>query len=242
MVFVSSPDPDAALPIPPWSSRRRRPARDRTPLSRDAIVDAAMAILDAEGLDALTMRRVATALGTGPASLYAHVTGKDELLELLIDRVAAEQEVPDPDPEHWQEQVKDGIRGIYRSFLAHPGLARANLGRIPTGPGALHTIDRFLGILRAGGLPDQVVAFAADLLPLYATAYAFEQSIFAERMSQEGERYMAELDAYWKSLPAARFPNIAALSGELMAEPDPDARFEFGLDALVTGIAAMGRR
>src|SRR4051794_32123962 len=117
MVFVSSPHEDMGLPIPPWSARRRRPARDRTPLSRDAIVDAAMAILDAEGLDALTMRRVATALGTGPASLYAHVAGKDELLELMIDRVAAELEVPDPDPDHWQEQVKDGIRGMYRGFL-----------------------------------------------------------------------------------------------------------------------------
>jgi hypothetical protein len=95
-------------------------------------------------------------------------------------------------------------------------------------------------VLRAGGLADRVVAFAADLLPLYATAYAFEQSIFAERMSaEESERYLAEMDAYWKALPAERFPHIAALSGELMAEPDPDARFEFGLEVLVAGIAAM---
>lgn len=238
MVFVSRPSHDE-LPPAPWAKRRPRGAA-RTPLSPDAIVDAALAVLAAEGPDALSMRRVAQELGTGPASLYAHVSGKEELLDLMIDRVAGALEVPDPDPQRWAEQVKECVRGIYRGFLAHPGLAAANMGKVPTGPGALATIDRFLALLRAGGLPDQVVAYAADILPLYATAYAFEQGVNAARMSEaEAQRYFEQLGEYFHALPAARFPNIAALADALTGEEAPDARFEFGLDMLVTGIAAQ---
>ena len=178
MLFVSS----AELPDPPGTKRRAKSQRKR--LSRDAIVETAFVVLDEYGYDGFNMRGVADALGTGPASLYAHVTGKEELLDLMIDRLAAAIEVPEPDPDRWQEQVKAVITDIYRAFLEHPGLARANLGKIPSGPGALHTIDRFMGLLRAGQLPKKVVAYAVDILPLFATAYAFEQGIFAERMSR----------------------------------------------------------
>ena len=198
-------------------------------------------MLDEHGYDGFNMRRVADALGTGPASLYAHVTGKDELLDLMIDRLAAGIDVPEPDPERWQEQVKAVITDIYRAFLEHPGLAQANLGKIPSGPGALKTIDRFMGLLLAGRLPKKVVAYAVDILPLFATAYAFEQGIFAERMNEaEAARYLKELDEYWRALPADRFPNIHTIVDALI-DPDepPEARFAFGLDMLVTGIAAQ---
>jgi AcrR family transcriptional regulator len=234
----SDAEPDD-LPTPPWSSRRAKPPA-RAPLSRGLIVDAAMRILDEHGLDGLSMRRVADALGTGPASLYAHVSGKEELLELMIDRVAGEMVVPAPDPERWQEQVKDFVRAIYRGFMAHPGLAAANMGKIPTGPGAIATIDRFLAVLRAGNLPDRVVAYAADILPLYATAYAYEQGVYAERMTaEEGARYLQQVGEYFAALPADRFPNVHALREELMAGGEGDERFEFGLELLVAGLAAQ---
>ena len=78
-----------------------------------------------------------------------------------------------------------------RAFLEHPGLARANLGKIPSGPGALRTIDRFMGLLRAGQLPKKVVAYAVDILPLFATAYAFEQGIYhiSEEKPGHSRRY-----------------------------------------------------
>jgi AcrR family transcriptional regulator len=235
MLFVSSLD----LPDPPWAKRKARPQRKR--LSRDALVDSAFAVLDEHGYDGLNMRRVAEALDTGPASLYAHVSGKDELLELMIDRLAAAIEVPEPDPERWQEQVKDFVTEIYRGFLAHPGLAYANLGKIPTGPGAITAIDRFIGLFRAGGVPDQVIAYAVDILPLYATVQALEQGILAERMSdEEVERYFAQLDEYWRSLPADRFPHLHSIVHVLAGpDPDPESRFRFGLEMLVTGIAAQ---
>ena len=237
MAFVSTSD----VPVPPWSSLRPKPPA-RAPLSRESIVDAAMGVLDEHGIDGLNMRRVAEALGTGPASLYAHVSGKDELLELMIDRVAAALEVPDPDPERWQEQVKDSVRAVYHAFVAHPGLAAANMGKIPSGPGAMVNADRFLGLLRAGNLPNQVVAYAVDILMLYATAYAYEQGIYAARMTpEEGAAYVQQVGEYFATMPPDRFPNIAALSKELFEGSEGDERFEFGLEMLVTGIAAQAR-
>jgi AcrR family transcriptional regulator len=227
MVFVSSP-------MPPRPGRRSRITElPREPLSRERIVDAAMAIVDAGGLDALSMRSVA---------LYAHVANKEELLDLLIERVALGLERPEPDAEHWQEQVKDMVRAIHYGLLAHRDLARASLANIPLGEGALTWSDRLIEILKLGGLPDQVVAYGVDLLPLYAVATAYEYALNAERMSsEEGERYIQEIREYFAALPPDRFPHVVALAGPLTAGGIEGERFEFGLDVLVAGLAAYGR-
>jgi len=95
-----------AIPEPPWKAApRQRPAR--APLSPEAIVDAALRVLDREGSTGLSMRRVADELGTGPASLYWHVANKDALVDLIIDRVAGEVPLPEPDPDRWQEQLRE---------------------------------------------------------------------------------------------------------------------------------------
>jgi AcrR family transcriptional regulator len=228
MAFVWS-----VLPPPPRRGRPARPAgpEPRTPLGPERIVDAAMAVVDAGGLDALSMRAVAEALGTGPASLYAHVAGKDELLALLIERAAGELPLPEPDPEHWQEQLKEMVRAAHYGLLAHRDLARAGLESVPLGEAALRFADRMIELMRTGGLPDQVVAHGCDLLQLYAVATAYEQAA-------RDEGYAAEVRAYLAALPADRFPNLASLAGLVGAAE----RFEFGLDVLVAGLAAYGRR
>jgi AcrR family transcriptional regulator len=206
-------------------------------LSREAIVDAALAVLDERGVEGLNMRAVAERLGTGPASLYAHVDGKDELLALMIDRVAAEIPLPRVGAGPWQDQLKDVIRAIRRLFAAHRDLAHANLGTIPVEPNALTLMDALMGVLRDAGLPDDVIAYTVDILPLYATATAYEESLYAGKGVEEAE-YIGELRAYFKSLPADRFPNFVALA-EPLTSGAGDARFEFGLDALVRGIESM---
>src|SRR5207247_9642587 len=99
-------DAPGPIPDPPWRVDTRARARPRVPLTRDAIVEAALHVLDREGLDGLSMRRVAEELGTGAASLYWHVRNKDELIQLLSERLAAEIELPAPDPSRWQEQPR----------------------------------------------------------------------------------------------------------------------------------------
>jgi AcrR family transcriptional regulator len=212
----------------------------RTSFVLDAITDTALRIVDTEGLDGLSMRRLADELGTGPASLYAHVSGKPELLQLLIDRVAGELELPEPDPERWREQLKNIARRMRAVLQAHSDLAGASLANIPTGPNAMRVIDGLLGVLRAGRLPDPAVAYAADLIPQFVTINAYEGSLFERRMEREPE-YLTELGAYFASLPAERFPNVAALAHELMQGEAGDERFEFGLDGIVSGLASMAR-
>src|SRR5919108_4716611 len=106
------------LPPPPW---QRTPRRDRAggrdPITPEAIVDVALQVLDADGLDGLSMRRIAKELGTGPASLYWHVGSKDGLLDLLFDRLIGEQDVPNPDPARWQEQLKEVARTMRATIL-----------------------------------------------------------------------------------------------------------------------------
>ena len=235
---------EPAVPSAPRPRRRgARPERPaRAPLSREAIADAAMAILETEGLDAMSMRRVAGALGTGPASLYAHIDDKEDLVSMLVDRAAGEIELPEPDPGRWQEQVRGFVRSMRASLARHRNLARATLGMIPTGPNALAATDWLIGLLQAAGLPDRTVAYACDLLPLYAGAVAFEEGILESRLAPEhAEAYVAELQAYFTSLPAERYPHLVALVGPLMAN-EGDDRFEFGLDVLVAGLAAQAAR
>jgi AcrR family transcriptional regulator len=231
---------EPAPPRPPWVPPAR--PRRRDPITLDAIVDAAIAVIDAEGFEALTMRRVAQELGTGGASLYAHVSGKEALIALVMDRVIGEVEVPwPPDPGRWAEQVKEAARRIKAVYARHRDIALGAVARIPTGENAATVAERIIAILRAGGLPDRVVAYATDLLPLYVTAVAYEESLYASRgwTPEDMMRFVGELRDYFASLPRDRFPNMVALADELTAGGENDERFEFGLEVIVRGLASM---
>jgi AcrR family transcriptional regulator len=233
------------LPPPPrppsrGAGKARRQARRRS-LSPEAIADAALAIVDRDGLDALTMRAVAEALDTGPASLYAHVGSKDELLEMLVERVIGEVDFPAaPDPDRWEEQLKAIARDMRRMWAEHRDLARASFARIPLGPNALRASEAMVAVMRAGGLSDRVVSLGTDLLALYIGAVAFEESLQASEdwTPDRVAEFVAELRDFFAALPADRFPNLVALSGSL-TEGDGEERFEFGLEVLIRGLAAV---
>ena len=231
---MSSPADD--LPEPPWSSlpRRRRPR-----LTRDTITEAALALVDAEGLDALSMRNVAKRLGVQASALYGHVSGKQELIQLMLDRVALEIELPEPDPDHWEEQLKEFARAARRVLASHRDLAGASLANIPTGPNMLRLVDGLLALLAASGLPRQAIAFASDLLPQFVTASVYEESLFMQRLERE-PAYFEQIDAYFRAAPAERFPTLANLAPELTGpEAGPDDRFEFGLEVIVQGLSTI---
>ncbi len=232
------------IPPPPWRTQPpkvRGPRRE--PLTQDRIVEVALELLRAEGYEAVTMRRLALELGTGPASLYAHVENRRELDQLIVDRVIDESLIPDPDPEHWEDQVKDVMRRIRAMYQRHPGVARATMAMIPTGPSALMTIERMLGILLAGGVPPQLAAWACDLIPLYVGAVSFEESLWSSDVAGADERelFVAQLRDYLQSLPTASFPTVVALAA-VLTTGDGEDRFEFGIDVLVSGLAAVARR
>jgi len=229
------------IPEPPWARRRRPRAAARAPLSREAIVEAALRVVDAEGLDAASMRRVAEELGVAPSALYWHVRDKDELLQLAFDRVLGEVELPPVDPGRWEEQLKEFAREGRRVFALHRDIARVSLGVIPVGPNALRVMEWAHGLLREAGLPDGIVALVGDLFGLYVGAYAYEESLgLASPTGQDlpPHEVVAMLRDYWGSLPPERFPHTLALLPQLF-EGGPDERFEFGLDVLVRGVASL---
>jgi AcrR family transcriptional regulator len=165
------------IPPPPWERLPNRAAkRRRDPISREAIVAAAIRLLDAEGLDALSMRRIADELGTGAASLYWHVGSKDGLLDLVFDQVIGELEVPDPVPGQWREQLKDVARAQRAISLRHPYVVRISIGRIPMGPNALRYSERVLAILRAGGLPPRLAVQGSHLLISAVNGFTLDET------------------------------------------------------------------
>ena len=233
--------PAAAKPVRPvpWGSAEARPARRRA-LGRDAIVETALGIVDAEGLDALSMRRVAQELNTGAASLYAHVSGKEELVDLVLDLAYRDLVHPVPDPEHWREQVKDFLRQARDLLVSHNDLARAALAsNIPTKPNQLDSAETVLALLRAGGLSDRVAGYGVDLIGLYLVASAHELS--QRRNGDSPEQSGAYLDGvrdYFASLPADRYPVLLSMI-EPMTRSVGDERFEFGLDVILAGLVAQ---
>jgi AcrR family transcriptional regulator len=234
----SETDVTSAAIEPPWW-RPRKTVRRRQPLSRDAIVDAAIKILDAEGVDALTVRRLADALGTGPATLYWHINGKDELGELVYDRIMGDIDLPEPDPTRWQEQLKQLVRDAYGVLRSHNDAVRLSIGRVPVGPNMLAVMEWSLGLLLAAGVSQPVAAYIGDLVGRYIDASVLEDTA-GPAQSGEPDTAIAVLRDYFGSLPADRFPNLAA-AAQAMFEPDDHERFELGLDILMRGIETYAR-
>src|ERR1700754_2275592 len=112
-------------PASPRRSTRDRPAK--APLSEAAVVDAALALLQSDGLEAVSMRRVAAALDTGAASLYVYVAGREGLLQAMLDRVTATIELETPDPSRWRAQLHGLLERMHEALIAHPGIAALTL-------------------------------------------------------------------------------------------------------------------
>jgi AcrR family transcriptional regulator len=228
----------------PW--RHQRPAAGRPgkmPLTRDQIVQAALRIVRAEGIDAVSMRRIATEFDTGPSSLYAHVANKDELLQLMFDEMCGTITVPQPDPARWREQVKELARSGYQAMLDHNDLARAALATIPTGPNAMRVSDAMLGMMLTGGVPARIAAWALDRIFLYITADAYEYSIWRGHVSAAGtdketflEQLSSDLVAYYAELPEDTYPHLRKHAAEMVGNTNGTDRFEFGLDMIVGGL------
>jgi AcrR family transcriptional regulator len=225
------------LPEPPWRSGRAR-TPPRPPLTRDAIVEAALTVLEREGMDGLSMRKVGEKLGTGAASLYWHVRNKEELLQLVFERVTEEIDLPEPDPSRWQEQCKELARQMLEVMRRHRDVARISLGRIPSGPSVARFSEWLFELLQPVGIPDRVIAYLGDLMGLYIGAYAFEESLGL--VSPTGEEMPPEeiirmLRDYMLSLPADRFPRTLAAI-DIMFDGTTHERFEFALDLIVRGL------
>lgn len=218
------------------SSTRQRSTRDRpakAPLSVDAVVDAALEILQSEGLEAVSMRRVATALDTGPASLYVYVAGREGLLRALEDRITATIALEPPDPARWREQLHGLLARMHQTLVAHPGIASLTMADPFPTAAALQLLENLLGLLLAGGLDPQDAAWAADVFAAQVTYAAIEDNV--RRI--DTHELAREISARFAALPRERFPLITAHTAELVAG-DSQQRFRFAVDVVIDGLLA----
>jgi AcrR family transcriptional regulator len=223
------------VPEPPW---HRAPSSPRTPITRDAIVEAALAVLDKVGMDGLSMRRVAEELGTGAASLYWHVRNKDELFQLIFDRVTREVVLPEPDPARWKEQLKALGYEMRKVLSKYRDVAVLSFGRVPAAPQTALFAEWLFTLLQPVGVPDKAIALVGDFAGLYVGAYCYEESLGFHSPTGEDlppETWVRMMRDYVVSLPRERFSRtIAAV--DLLIGFNPEERFEFGLDLLIAGL------
>jgi AcrR family transcriptional regulator len=216
-------------------SRRERPAKPA--LSREWIISATIDIMRREGLAKATMRRVAQALDTGPASLYVYIANTAELHAAVLDELLGTLEVRTEGG--WAERL-EALLGDYRTLLfTYPGLARSAVVIRPTGSHAIVFIDRLLGLLLEGGVEPTRAAWGVDLLILHVTADAAEHSAPApDEITSPADRE-AEWDAISRAIAAAdpaAAPHVVAHS-EAILSGRPEQRAHWALAVLIAGIA-----
>ncbi|WP_037910838.1 TetR/AcrR family transcriptional regulator [Actinacidiphila yeochonensis] len=217
---------------------RRGPSGGRKkPITVDAIISTAFDIVEREGYEALSMRRLATALETGPSSLYAHVVNKEDLDELLIGRLCAEIELPEPDPERWRQQIVGVCARLRDQYLRYPGISRAAFAAAPSNLDTLRVGEGMLAILLAGGVDPLAAAWAVDSLSLYVSAYTLEVSLAGTRLSRDGEGWVVSRDELMRRFAALpdTFPQTKRYATELTAGTVHD-RFAFAVGLMIDGL------
>ncbi|MCU1641282.1 MAG: TetR family transcriptional regulator [Nocardia sp.] len=210
----------------------------KKPITVDRITDAALQVVAAEGYEALTIRRVAAVLGTGPSSLYAHIVNKDDIDDLLIGWLCSQIVLPEPDPAIWRKQILDVYAQIRDQYLKYPGISRAALAIVPTNLDALRVGEGLFAILLAGEIEPQTAAWVLDAMSLYVSAYALEQSLVQQRRKHPDQEWVLgreELLHRFTALPDDTFPQTRRYAAELTSGTGHD-RFEFTLGLIMDNL------
>ncbi|MGW8886634.1 TetR/AcrR family transcriptional regulator [Streptomyces sp. NPDC055749] len=221
-----------------------RPTRGPKPgLTLDRIVSTAIAVADAEGLTAVSMRRLSTELGTGTMSLYRYVPGKAELLDLMLDRVLGEPLVGGKAdvPADWRAAVELMARTYLAGFRAHPWLLRINQARTVLGPSSLRGLELALTGLKGMGLKD------AELIGVIITVNSFVEGLARTQRDavEAAQRTGLNDEDFWEG--QRPYLERAMLSGDypMMAQLSEDTfssefdHFEFGLARLIDGFEVL---
>lgn len=224
-----------------WSKQRRTPRRQAP--SVEQIVRAAIEIADAEGLDALSMRRVAADLGSGTASLYRYVASRDELLDLMIDAVHGEAAPPPPSGD-WRTDLAGVARHARATLLRHPWLGLELTGRPALGANSLRQYD--VALAAAAALTPDVTLAANAVGTVLAYVIGTVARELAEQQAQRRsgmteQQWQASVGAYVRDVVASgAYPQFArwVLDAD---DPGPDERFDFGLACVLDGVATRVR-
>jgi TetR/AcrR family tetracycline transcriptional repressor len=215
----------------------------RPRLSREAVIDGALALAAEAGLDGLTIRRLAQHLGVTPMALYWHFTNKDELLAGVADRIWSRVDCAVEPALPWPEQLRALMRSLVKVLRAYPGVTPV-LGSVGTehAPACLPVMEAALGILhRAGYSPRQGADLCGHGLRTAIGLVGGEQVPPTGR-DPEHETAARRKRIVLQNLPAGRFPHTVAAAGPLSSCDDPDAYYEFGIELFVAGVVTLADR
>jgi len=210
-------------------------------LTLDQLAGAGVAVADADGLDAVSIRRVAAGLGVGPMSLYTYVPSKIELLELMIDRVFGEIERPGTDLT-WRQRLEFLAAQRWRMFRAHPWVLQYNLSRIPLGPNVLDAVEAMYVAFDGSTLPARQVVSLVGAIEEYLQGAARTLAVEDQEVARTGVSYddfWAARATFWERyFDWARYPMHVKL-WEQGGFDGNDRGYEFGLARLLDGIAVL---
>ena len=212
----------------------------RRTLTRERVVAEALAAISSDGAQALSMRGLAGRLGVVPGALYRHVRGKEQLYDLIIDAVLGEVDCRADPALPWASQVAALARRLRTVLEKHPGVAALLKTRDPLTPTSLALAEAFLAPLLAAGLAGREAARAFRLIYDYTLGFALADPTSPAEQRLRDTATREQLDAFLRSLPASRFPALAAHGTHAWAG-DRDERFASGLDTLMRGIQANQR-
>lgn len=198
-------------------------------LDRDQIVRAAVELLDEEGVEQFSTRKLASRLGIKSPSLYSHVKSKEELFALMLDHVIGSCELP-PRTLGWHDQLHRIGHGLRNALTAHPATAQLLLGRLPFGPNGLRLADQIIGALRDHGFTDTLAAYGYNVFWNYVVGFASQEIAFGKGAG--GRQRLNQLQRFLRDLPNEDYPNLAAVAKVLTGGRFTD-RFELGLTAIL---------
>ena len=207
---------------------------ERVPLSRERVLRGAVAVADAAGIGALTMRSLATELGVKPMSLYHYVAGKDEILDGIVDLVFSEIELPAADGD-WRSQMRRRATSARLALRRHPWAIGLMESRANPGPATLRHHDATLGTLRTAGFSVAMTAHAYALLDSYIYGFALQEAALPFNSETVTEATEAIMGVF-----AGEYPHLTEMAAEHILRPGYDFgdEFEIGLTVILD---ALGR-
>ncbi|MEU9111946.1 TetR/AcrR family transcriptional regulator [Streptomyces sp. NPDC048483] len=256
---------DKKQPIPSVWTRPQRRKREQPALSRDQIVAEAVRLLDEEGIGALSLRRLGTRLNAGATSFYSHVANKDELIELVVDEVYGEIDVPEVDvpggdvpgadvseagaskagnPAAWRPLAARCAQSLRATILKHPWMASVlgEVGMSQLGPNVMRASEGMLAIFKKAGLPTGEADLAVSTLTAYVIGMTISEASWLTTVSRSGQSEQEWTQHLWPAAEEAAqgHPRLqeqyAALRSKDMREIR-DEKFDYGLQRVLDGLA-----
>jgi AcrR family transcriptional regulator len=217
---------------------------ERPKLSKAAVVKCGLAIGDAEGLEAVTIRRLAADLGVTPMALYWHFRNKDELLAGLADRLWSEIDINVDTAADWPDQLRGLLDSLVRVLRTHPAASGLLLeGEKRTSEAAQAAVETTLEVLHRGGLgPESAAAIARSALFTGIMLVMSEPGKEPGMSPAEQAEHVRQMRVRLALLPPERFPRTIEAAGPLTACDDPDLHYQFGIDMFIAGVRAMAGR